>query len=508
MNKSTGAFVFFIVAVLLIVSYYLFPAFGGFVNVNAALLTFLGVLIAIFSLWYVLPREKNAPGNKVENEIDISETPKNSEKSPERSIERSHMARKSEIYARKTQIVKFNTYCIGVGRSGIQFLDAMKAVDIETGVNQIYPLVIPGSKFDYDLVDDLEIRKDHVFRLWSLDTIGYTGVGRDQHLAQQIVIKEGRRILTRIKGDIGIIERKAPVYAIILVGSLAGGTGGGVIPVLAKMIKNNFPDRLLLIMGILPRKPEGRMAFVNASRSFDMIMKLREALPAKYVDCVFIFGDDNHGINTVSDSASRELGSTFSLFFTSIHGSQTLDIRDKLLILEEEGKQGIGMISYTKYHLGNPNPQTDMEIEAAKSQIIRIIDENLEEYPRCTVEAGRFGAYQIRCDEDNFPFDLIKLLNKCFKTRLAARDKRRTVLVRGEVWPKPGSDTIEIATMILGINPTKYEYLNRIMDMWKLWYTEKDLTRDFEQIIETKITISDPLEKLFQTLWKPFTKSG
>ncbi len=392
----------------------------------------------------------------------------------------------------KRQLI-FSTYCIGVGRAGIHLLDAMYEVDTETGVNQIYPLALPSSRYDYQLADNLREREQHIFPFGASNKdVRYTGVGGDQLLGQKIALEEGRKILHKMDEEISTIEREIPVKAIVLIGSLAGGTGGGAIPALAKMIKDNFPDQLLMIMGLLPGKQEGNTFFINASRSYTMIAKLREDLPDKYVDTVFTFENmivRRKGGQQSYEYMNQEVAKAFNLLFGSSYSSDTLDPLDRLSILKRGGEKGIGMMYCTGDHVSNPNPETLMEIEDTKSVIIRMLRKNLARYPPGAVETGMFGAYQIRCNQNIFSFDLRNLLHSNFESILETGDKEKHPFVRGGFWPNPGSDKVEIATMVLGINPKKYEYLDKIAGMWNLWYDKEGILDDFEQIRTMEIEI-------------------
>jgi hypothetical protein len=64
MRKSSGAITLAIVVILFTVTYALFPTFQSFITSNIALLTFLGVLITVFSLLYSMLSQPTIPANK------------------------------------------------------------------------------------------------------------------------------------------------------------------------------------------------------------------------------------------------------------------------------------------------------------------------------------------------------------------------------------------------------------------------------------------------------------
>ena len=378
----------------------------------------------------------------------------------------------------------FNTCCIGVGKAGIRSLAPIFTLDVKSGVKQISPLGLASSKFDYDLADTLGI-KEFIFPFLALTRLGIenTGVGSDQHLAKEVAVEDGRRILAKIKQDIEMIERKNSVYAVTLIGSLEEGTGGGGIPVLAKMMKDNFPEKLIVMMGILPKEQEGNSSLANASRSLKIILELKEMLSDKFVDCVFLFGKENSGMYRASDFAERQLAYTLNVLFSSIYGSRQLDLGEKLSILKDGGKEGIGMMRYTT------NPCTDMETNDLGSETKRVLEKNLAEYPPGIVESGKYGICQVRCDQNVFPLDVRDTMSDIFKECLQESRNSNYVKIKGEMWLELELDTVEAATMILGIDPAKYEFLNKIKDMWELLYDEKEVAGDIEQIVNMEIII-------------------
>jgi len=394
----------------------------------------------------------------------------------------------------KTAELRFNTYCIGIGRAGIHFLDSIYSLDTITRVNQIFPLALPSSRYDYQMADNIRKREEFIFPFGASDrNVRFSGVGGDQHLGQQIAIKDGRNILKKMNDEINMMERRVPIKAIALIGSLAGGTGGGAIPTFAKMIKDNFPEQLLMIIGILPEKEEGNTYLANASRSFHMINELKKELKDKYADAIFIFENmivRGKGMLQSYDYINNYLAKTFNLLFGSSYSPDTLDPQDKMSVLKKGGAEGIGLMQYTGgQEVEDSTPDSENEMDEATAQIIRILDKNLSNYPQGTVESGTFGAYQIRCSQDIFPFNVRNTLNSNFEKRLEAGIPGKNAFVRGGVWPIPQSEDVEISTMILGIDPEKYEYLNKIMEMWNIWYAKQDVENDLNQIISLEVAI-------------------
>jgi cell division GTPase FtsZ len=391
------------------------------------------------------------------------------------------------------QQLKFNIGCIGVGKAGIHFLDALYRMDVETGVNQIYPIALPSSRFDYVTAPAIsQNEEEFVFPFGAADPeVRYTGVGGNQRLGQKIAIEDSGRIVAKIDESIKEYEKKIPVKAIVLVGSLAGGTGGGSLPVLAKVLKLSFPDFLIMIIGVLPEKREGNIFFANSARSLQMILSL---LGEKdYVDCFLLFENmivRSGGMLQGYDYINNTFARTFNLIFGSTYSVDTLDPQDKMTLIKKGGREGLGLMNY--YDLAfkgehHPNPQDDREVEAAKANIIRILHENLDGYPRGTVESAGFGAYQIRCDQSLFPFDVRNILNEKFEERLKGKKATKVPYVKGGVWPQPKSQRIEIGTMILGIRDDDYEYLGQMKrkwneGVWENWYSRKEFEEDLETV--------------------------
>jgi cell division GTPase FtsZ len=411
------------------------------------------------------------------------------------------------------QQMMFNFECVGVGKAGIGFLDSLLGMDRASGVNQVYPMALASSRFDYEFVQHVD-KENHLFPLGSGDReVRYTGVGGNQRLGQRIAMQDVHRVIAKIREDTELYRKKIPMRAIVIAGSLGGGTGGGSIPFLAKALKLSFPRLLVIVVGILPDIREGNVYFVNASRSFRMMWSLMNR-EQKYIDTLFLFenpekrrGGQYNALLKIND----EFATTFNLVFGSGYSAYTLDPQDRVMVLKK-GRGGISLMSYWKDTANVLSMRQDSEIEVAKSDCELMMRGNLGEYPPGTVEGAQFAAFQIRCQDKYIPRDLKNILTKLIENKLAGiepeerteqieeeivneepllereitanPDERKTKfvpIVKGGAWALRSSRTIEMASMIVGIDPKKYEYLNGIWDMYEVLYGDT-FRQDLNQI--------------------------
>lgn len=411
------------------------------------------------------------------------------------------------------QQMMFNFECVGVGKAGIGFLDALLSIDRTLNVNQVYPMALASSRHDYDSVQYLD-RENYLFPLGSGDReVRFTGVGGNQCLGQRIAMQDVHRIIAKIRDDTEMYRRKIPMRAIVIAGSLGGGTGGGSIPFLAKALKLSFPRLLVVVVGILPDLREGNVYFVNASRSFRMMWNLMNK-EQKYIDTLFLFENPEKrrgGQIRALLKINNEFATTFNLMFGSGYSAYTLDPQDRVMVLNKGGS-GISLMSYWKDTANVLSMRQDSDIEVAKSDCELMMRGNLGEYPLGTVEGAQFAAFQIRCEDKYIPRDLKNILTKLIENKLAGIEpeerierveeriengeplvevetqanpaKRRNKfvpIVKGGAWALRSSRTIEMASMIVGIDPKKYEYLTEIWDMYEVLYADT-FRQDLNQI--------------------------
>jgi hypothetical protein len=370
------------------------------------------------------------------------------------------------------QMMMFNFEGIGVGKAGIGFIDALLGVDRKTGLNQIHALALPSSLFDLESAQHLDAG-EHAFPLGSADREArYTGVGGNQRLGQRIAMQDVHRIIEKVRKDIEYCRREIPTKAIVLAGSLGGGTGGGAIPFLAKALGKSFPHLLIIVVGILPSAEEGNVYLVNASRSFNMMWNLMKR-ESRYIDTFFLF--ENHemvegGQVKALSGINNEFATTFNLMFGSDFSAQTLDPQDKVMILKR-GRTGISLMRYWKDKVSALTMQKDSDIEISRSDCELMMRGNLSLYPPDTVRGAQFAAYQVRCEDRYMPRDLRNILTRLVENELAGTDsEKRIPIVRGGAWTLKRSRLVELGTMIVGIDPWRYEYLRKIKDMYDVLY--------------------------------------
>lgn len=385
---------------------------------------------------------------------------------------------------------KFNFEGVGIGKAGIGFLDALVGIDQRTDINQVFPLALAGSRTDYEFAQYLHLDKN-VYPLL------YSGAGGDQRHGQRIAMRNVDEIVRKIKEDAGYYGEKNPPKAIVLFGSLGGGTGGGAIPFLAKALKLRFPKLLMIVVGILPEIEEGNVFFVNASRSFRMMWNLMIKEP-QYIDTLFLFenpeGRRGGQINSLLE-INNEFATAFNLMFGSSDDPYTLDPQDRIMILRK-GKTGISLMRYWSDTSSILTMRSDSDIEQSKTDCSLMMRENLDRYPLSTLKNVQFAAFQIRCKDKYIPRDIINILTKLMEDRLAGIEPKEEIeksekeldveekkapfvpIVKGGAWAVEKSRLIELGTMIVGIDPRTYEYLDKYWDMYKVLYGDtfrKDL---------------------------------
>jgi len=360
-----------------------------------------------------------------------------------------------------------NMIWIGIGNAGMKLLDKVCSLDTEDNLYEICPIGIRASKFDCQSPRNIE--KDQITDLGERrERKLIKGTGGNQSLAQEMFLKEKENILEKIDQSVN----KNTLF--LLLGSLAGGTGGGGIPVLNKLLKRNFPENPLLVAGILPGSNEGSMFQANASRSL-LLLEGYDALillENRSIRSATI----EEGFDLLNDEFARTL---YSLFAVRPE-EYSLNPQEMLNLIEKFGKRGICLVHrHVSGKIKLKKPKTEMEKEVLKSDIISLLRLNLSYYPEEVLESAKGGAYHIGSNRSFLLHDLMSLLNIAFKDLLSSNQ----VYIAPGFWDNR-HHYIEIVTMLLGIDPPKYKALRRIKEEWKILYEDDDIEKERKELLE------------------------
>lgn len=159
---------------------------------------------------------------------------------------------------------------IGLGQAGGKILDLFLEQDAKQGTNIIVGAVAINTA-EQDL-QGLEYVPEAQRTLIGVSEVNGNGVGADNELGSEIAKQDSTEILKTLD--------HVPVHeidAFLLVAGLGGGTGSGVLPVLAGELKKVYNEPVYGL-GILPARDEGGIYTLNAARSFQTCVRECDSL--------------------------------------------------------------------------------------------------------------------------------------------------------------------------------------------------------------------------------------
>jgi cell division GTPase FtsZ len=162
------------------------------------------------------------------------------------------------------------TLVIGLGQAGGKIADSFLADDRKSPVPHTFECIAVNSALS-DLAGLIHIPQEDRIVIGETVVKGH-GVGADNKLGAEIAEDEVDVILNRVS-KVGV----ADFDAFLLVAGLGGGTGSGVIPVLAKHIKQVY-DEPVYALGILPAENEGDIYTLNSARSLKTLLPSADAV--------------------------------------------------------------------------------------------------------------------------------------------------------------------------------------------------------------------------------------
>ena len=126
---------------------------------------------------------------------------------------------------------------IGVGNAGNQLLNEAIKHDIE-----VYAI---NSSLK-DLQDSIVDKNIRSFIIGNQAR----GTGKNRQVAKEFLKVNGLELMTEVTTFIEMCERSD---AIIVAAATGGGTGSGTSPIFVDILKRQFPNKIIIFCGILPR---------------------------------------------------------------------------------------------------------------------------------------------------------------------------------------------------------------------------------------------------------------
>lgn len=193
---------------------------------------------------------------------------------------------------------------IGVGQAGGTLVDQFTQHDASLRTSLVVDaFAVNTSKPDLALLRQLPRERRLLVGQRAVE--GH-GVGLDNELAMRLMTEDISEVLS-LANDVVTSEADA----ILLIGSLGGGTGSGGLPVLASALQAQF-DQPVYCAGILPHTDEGTLYALNAARSLKTL--------EEYVDGLILFDNEQSPNGTGSETHPElngdiitRLGAVFSL---------------------------------------------------------------------------------------------------------------------------------------------------------------------------------------------------
>ena len=145
---------------------------------------------------------------------------------------------------------------VGFGQCGGSIADEFSRLNSSARLRRRIEVIAGSYAVNTDVADLSSLRSiksDYRHRiLIGNRKTGGPGVGKINELAAEIARQDGDKIIDALRSTRHFYE----VDAFMLIGSAAGGTGSGSMPVMAKMIKERYQDKPLYALVVLPFEHE------------------------------------------------------------------------------------------------------------------------------------------------------------------------------------------------------------------------------------------------------------
>ena len=184
---------------------------------------------------------------------------------------------------------------IGLGQCGCRIADQFARLNLKAQSERkatIAPIVMAVNADQADLTGLTFIKKDYMHRIviGLRQTLGH-GVGKVNELGAMLAKEDGDKVLDAVKAEPGFYE----THAFLLVAGVAGGTGSGALPIIARMVKERYISKPVFALCVLPFEHE---QLAEDRSVFNSAVSLRSVFDV--VDAVFLADNQRYVRKDVS----------------------------------------------------------------------------------------------------------------------------------------------------------------------------------------------------------------
>lgn len=245
------------------------------------------------------------------------------------------------------QRVALHCSLIGAGNAGNQLLNAAYPTDIE-----VFALNTSADDLNRNLVSDS-------IKSFIIGNEG-RGAGKNRDTAKELFKYNGQELLTQVPAFTSMIERSDVVF---VAGSTAGGTGSMICPILIKFMKQFYPGKIIIYIGITPRKSA---AYQEQKNSHDCLQDVIN------LEVPYILADLDYYKDVPNDVAYTNIQNYILDCINIIRGKYLnkspygiIDENDMRTVISEPGYMSI-------YHLNNVS-QAQLDKESMQAMMIKLI---------------------------------------------------------------------------------------------------------------------------------------
>jgi len=312
---------------------------------------------------------------------------------------------------------------VGIGQCGTKIADLFALVDFEA-------LAINTSKSDLGYLRHIP-RERRILIGESLT--GGKGVNANPVLGREAMKRDLPLVMRKIK----LMSGYEDVDIFFLTFGFGGGTGAGGTPVLAEVLKEEYPDSLVVAIGALPLREEGIRPTINAAITIDKLSKFADS----------IIAIDNNKLREAGVGITRayekinytiveRIASLLALI--DIPGEQTLDASDLKFVLKAFGS--FATVGYAK---------AEADKIKSLSRLILKSFENEGLYLDANIESALYGLVAI-----HGPPEVLKA-NEIFEALDYLTQKIKGKQIFRGFYPDLREREVEVVTLLSGIYESK-----------------------------------------------------